>query len=80
MAKDRICTGCTYNNNGWCKERKTNKGLKDLTECNYKKQDTLLNLEGYITQKKFELNVDNTSYNRGIVKGLELALAILKEN
>lgn len=37
MAKDRICNDCKYNNNGWCKARKTNKGLRDLLECDFKK-------------------------------------------
>lgn len=41
MAKDRICNDCKYNNNGWCKARKTNKGLKDLLECEFKKSNKL---------------------------------------
>lgn len=79
MAKDRICNNCTYNNNGWCKARKTNKGLKDLIECEYKKTDKLERLEEYKEQKKFELNIENNAYNRGVVKGLEIALAIMKQ-
>lgn len=39
MAKDRIYNDCRYNNNGWCKARKTNKGLRDLLECNLKKSN-----------------------------------------
>ena len=27
MAKERLCTNCTYNNNGWCNKRKTNRGM-----------------------------------------------------
>ena len=38
MAKERLCTNCTYNNNGWCNKRKTNKGLKELADCKYRKQ------------------------------------------
>ena len=41
MAKDRLCTDCIYNNNGWCKARKTNKGLRDLLECEFKKSDRI---------------------------------------
>lgn len=36
MAKTRICTDCTHNNNGWCKAKKTNKGLRDLLSCELK--------------------------------------------
>lgn len=78
MAKDRICNGCTYNNNGWCKARKTNQGLKNLIECEFRKTDSLIQLENFIKQKKFELKVDNSAYNRGIIKGLEIALEIIK--
>lgn len=79
MAKDRICNGCMNNNNGWCKVRKTNQGLKDLMECEFKKTDSLVKLQNYLEQKKFELEVDNNSYNRGVVKGLEVALKIVEE-
>lgn len=41
MAKNRICNDCKYNNNGWCKARKTNKGLRDLLECNLKKSNKI---------------------------------------
>lgn len=41
MAKDRICNDCKYNNNGWCKARKTNKGLKDLLECDLKESNKI---------------------------------------
>ena len=37
LAKDRICNECKYYNNGWCKARKTNKGLRDLIECEFKR-------------------------------------------
>ncbi len=80
MAKERLCTKCTYNNNGWCNKRKTNKGLKDLTDCEYRKTDNLTKLENYLEQKRFELEVENNSYNRGVVRGLEIALKIMKES
>lgn len=80
MAKERLCTKCTYNNNGWCNKRKTNKGLKELTDCEYRKTDNLTKLENYLEQKRFELEVENNSYNRGVVKGLEIALKIIKED
>ena len=79
MAKERLCTKCTYNNNGWCNKRKTNKGLKDLTDCEYRKTDGLVKLNNYLEQKRFELEVENNSYNRGVVRGLEIALKIIKE-
>lgn len=78
MAKDRICNGCVNNNNGWCKARKTNKGLKDLTTCEFKKDDNLLKLENYYSQKKIELEFDNSDFNKGIIRGLEIALKIMK--
>jgi hypothetical protein len=79
MGKDKICNGCVYNNNGWCKARKTNQGLKDLVTCEYRKTDNLVRLEGFIEQKKFELGIQKTSYNRGVLDGLEIALKIMKE-
>lgn len=79
MAKERLCTNCTYNNNGWCNKRKTNKGLKELTDCKYRKTDNLVKLNNYLEQKKFELEIDNNSYNRGLIKGLEIAIKIMKE-
>lgn len=80
MAKERLCTKCTYNNNGWCNKRKTNKGLKELIDCEYRKTDNLIKLENYLEQKRFELEVENNSYNRGVVRGLEIALKIIKES
>lgn len=80
MAKERLCTKCTYNNNGWCNKRKTNKGLKELTDCEYRKTDNLTKLENYLEQRRFELEVENNSFNRGMVKGLEIALKIIKES
>lgn len=79
MAKERLCTNCTYNNNGWCNKRKTNKGLKELTDCEYRKTDSLVKLSNFLDQKKFELNIENNSFNRGLVKGLEIAFNIMSE-
>lgn len=79
MAKERLCTKCTHNNNGWCNKRKTNKGLKELTDCEFRETDNLIKLENYLEQKKFELEVENNSYNRGVVKGLEIALKIMRK-
>ena len=79
MAKERLCTNCTYNNNGWCNKRKTNKGLKDLINCEYRETDKMVKLNDYLIQKKFELEVDNNSFNRGLIKGLEIAIKIIEE-
>lgn len=79
MAKDRVCNGCSYNNNGWCTMRKTNKDLKDLIECEYKIDDKLLKLEEYKEQKKFELSIEDNAFNRGFVKGIEAALKIMNK-
>lgn len=78
MAKERLCTNCTYNNNGWCNKRKTNKGLRDLTDCEYRKTESTVKLNNFLEQKRFELEIEDNDYNRGIVKGLEIALKILK--
>ena len=79
MAKKRLCNDCAYNNNGWCNKRKTNKGLKELIECEYREKNSLIKLNNYFEQKKFELEIENNSFNRGLVKGLEIALKILSE-
>ena len=79
MAKERLCTNCTYNNNGWCNKRKTNKGLKDLTDCEYRKTENTVKLNNFIEQKRFEIEIEDNAFNRGIVKGLEIALRILND-
>ena len=79
MAKERLCTNCTYNNNGWCNKRKTNKGLRELTDCEYRKTESTVKLNNFLEQKRFELEIEDNDYNRGIVKGLEIALKILNE-
>ena len=78
MSKERLCTNCTYNNNGWCNKRKTNKGLKELTDCEYRKTESTVKLYNFLEQKRFELEIEDNDYNRGMVKGLEIALKILK--
>ena len=79
MAKERLCTNCTYNNNGWCNKRKTNKGLKELTDCKYRKTESTVKLNNFLEQKRFELEIEDNDFNRGMVKGLEIALRILNE-
>ena len=79
MSKERLCTKCTYNNNGWCNKRKTNKGLKELTDCKYRKTEITVKLNNFLEQKRFELEIEDNAFNRGIVKGLEIALRILNE-
>ena len=79
MAKEKLCTNCTYNNNGWCNKRKTNKGLRELTDCEYRKTESTVKLNNFLEQKRFELEIEDNDYNRGIVKGLEIALRILNE-
>ena len=79
MAKERLCTNCTYNNNGWCNKRKTNKGLKDLTDCEYRKTENTVKLNNFIEQKRFELEIEDNAFNRGMLKGLEIALRILND-
>ena len=79
MSKERLCTKCTYNNNGWCNKRKTNKGLKDLIDCEYRKTENTVKLNNFLEQKRFELEIEDNAFNRGMVKGLEIALRILNE-
>ena len=79
MNKERLCTKCTYNNNGWCNKRKTNKGLKELTDCKYRKTESTVKLNNFLEQKRFELEIEDNAFNRGMVKGLEIALRILNE-
>lgn len=80
--KERLCTKCTYNNNGWCNARKTNKGLKDLVDCEYRKTDNLIKLQEYFNQKKWEydnIDIEHSVVNKGILKGLEIALQIMNK-
>ena len=79
MAKERLCTNCTYYNNGWCNKRKTNKGLKDLTDCEYRKTENTVKLNNFLEQKRFELEIEDNAFNRGMIKGLEIALRILND-
>lgn len=79
MAKERLCINCTYNNNGCCNKRKTNKGLKELTDCKHRKTESTVKLNNFLEQKRFELGIEDNAFNRGMVKGLEIALRILNE-
>ena len=65
--------------NGWCNKRKTNKGLKELTDCKYRKTESAVKLNNFLEQKRFELEIEDNAFNRGMVKGLEIALRILNE-
>ena len=47
MAKNTLCIDCNYYNNGWCKKRKTNQGLKDLLDCEYNTNKKIENIEKY---------------------------------
>lgn len=76
---DKICNGCEYNNNGWCKARKTNQGLKDLTVCEFRKDNKIQRIEEYLKNRRFMLSIENTAYDRGIITGLEMALKIFKD-
>lgn len=40
MSKNTLCKDCISNNNGWCKKRKTNQGLKELSECEFKEKES----------------------------------------
>jgi len=80
MAKKRLCTECIYNNNGWCNKRKTNKGLKELSDCEYRKTDNLVKLQRYYEQKKWEyenIDCERNIGNQGVLKGLEIAINIM---
>lgn len=89
MAKERLCTKCKFNNNGWCEKLKTNKNLKLLTECVFREIDAELNLEevkndktialeNCIKQKELELKIHNNTFNKGVIEGLKIALLIMK--
>lgn len=82
MAQKRLCTECAYNNNGWCNKRKTNKGLKELSDCEYRKTNNLAKLQRYYEQKKWEyenIDCEHNIGNEGILKGLEIAINIMSE-
>ena len=82
MVKERLCTDCIYNNNGWCDKRKINRRLRYLTDYEYRKTDSLLKLKGYYEQKKWEYeNIDDEHNieNEGILKGLEIAINIMSK-
>lgn len=76
MAKNEFCLECVNYNNGWCNSKKTNQGLKYLSGCEFRKTKEDNRLEQYLEQKRFELEIEDTDYNRGIVRGLEMAVLI----
>lgn len=60
-------------------ERFINENKKEKSyETDINSQYKLMTLKDYLKQKKFELEIENNSYNRGVVKGIELSLAILE--
>ena len=53
-----------------------------MTDCEYRKADSLAKLKGYYEQKKWEYeNVDDEHNigNEGILKGLEIAINIMSK-
>lgn len=79
MAKERLCTKCNFNKNGWCQKLKTNKNLKDLTKCEFREESMVLKLKEHIALKELELKVNNNSFNRGIIQGLKIALLAIEK-
>ena len=58
---------------------KEDKGIKELTDCKYRKTEATVKLNNFLEQKRFELEIEDNVFNRGMVKGLEIALRILNE-
>ena len=58
---------------------KEDKGIKELTDCKYRKTEATVKLNNFLEQKRFELEIEDNAFNRGMVKGLEIALRILNE-
>ena len=58
---------------------KEDKGLKELSDCKYRKTESIVKLNNFLEQKRFELEIEDNAFNRGMVKGLEIALRILNE-
>ena len=48
-------------------------------DCKYRKTETTVKLNNFLEQKRFELEIEDNAFNRGMVKGLEIALRILNE-
>ena len=53
-----------------------NKGLKELSDCKYRETESTVKLNNFLEQKRFELEIEDNAFNRGMVKGLEIALRI----
>ena len=58
---------------------KEDKGLKELTDCKYRKTEATVKLNNFLEQKRFELEIEDNAFNRGMIKGLEIALRILND-
>ena len=71
MAKERLCTNCTYNNNGWCNKRKSNKGLRkvEITE----REEIIKELKELDIRAIHEPNYENMTTD-----ALQLRLKIFK--
>lgn len=78
--KKRLCSNCEYNNNGWCDKRKTNKGLKDLITCEYRKDSVEKTFEDMISLKEKEYELLPNEYNKGMIDGLKFALKYMQSN
>lgn len=78
MAKERVCTGCEHNNNGWCKIKKTNKGLKELEFCDERRDNKIGMVQGFIKAKTYEYSVNPSEKLKGELDGLKIALSIME--
>lgn len=78
MAKERICTGCEFNKNGWCTMLKTNKGLKDLISCEFRADNRLGLISSLITTKTNEYIANPSESLKGQIEGLKSALSIME--
>lgn len=78
MSRDRICTGCEHDKNGWCKARKTNKGLRELTKCEFRSDSKINKLKELRALKLMEYEIDKSLYTSGVIKGIDLALSIIE--
>lgn len=59
------------------KQKEENQFLKEVA-LQSRERTQLEKLEEYKEQKKFELCVENNAYNRGYIKGLEIAIKIME--
>lgn len=78
MAKERVCTSCEFNNNGWCTMLKTNKGLRDLITCEFKSDSRLGLIRNLIVTKTNEYMNNPSEIIKGEIEGLKTALSIME--